>query len=219
VALDLVDREGLDALSMRRVGHELGVEAMSLYNHVPSKAAMLDGLFELVLDELPAARRATSWRTALRDRARALRAALRAHPNVLPVFATRPAVTPTSLAHVEAVLALLRAAGFSAEASLSALQVASAYVVGHTVASHAPPRPDEYARPAYDRLDPVEFPRVREAAALLGSHDVEREFELGLDAMLTGLEAHLRVRGSRSRAQRRTCTGDARCSAIAQTVR
>jgi AcrR family transcriptional regulator len=190
-ALAVVDREGLDAISMRRVGDELGVEAMSLYHHVANKAAMLDGIFETVLGQLPPARRAASWRAALRDRARALRAVLRAHPNALPLFATRPAVTPASLAHVEAALGVLRTAGFSARAALGALNVLSAFVVGHTVAAYAPRRADEAPRPAYDALGEGGFPRVREAARLLATHDVEKEFELGLEALLTGLEARL----------------------------
>ncbi len=191
-ALALVDREGLEAISMRRIGEELGVEAMSLYNHVGGKAAILDGIFELVLAEMPPARRASSWQAALRGRARALRAALRAHPHALPIFATRPAVTPASLAHVEAVLEVLRSAGFSASDALSAMQVLVAYVVGHTVAAHAPERPGEGADPAYARLSEEAFPRVREMARLLADHDVEREFELGVEALLVGLARHAR---------------------------
>jgi TetR/AcrR family transcriptional regulator, tetracycline repressor protein len=190
-ALAIVDREGLEAISMRRVGEALGVEAMSLYNHVANKAAILDGIFEIVLAELPAARPAPSWQAALRERARALRAALRAHPNVLPMFATRPAVTPAAIAHVEAVFEVLRRAGFSADDTVSVLQVLSAFIVGHTVAACAPRRPDQDSHPAYDRLDDAQFPRVREAARLLLTHDVEQEFELGLDVMLSGLEIRL----------------------------
>lgn len=193
-ALAIVDREGLDAISMRRVGEELGVEAMSLYNHVPNKAAILDGIFETVLTELPPAKRSLSWQAALRDRARALRSVLRAHPSALPIFTTRPAITPASIAHVEMVLDVLRSAGFSVDDSLSALQVLSAFVVGHTVASHAPRRADEDSRPAYERLSEEQFPRVREAARLLAAHDVEKEFELGLEAMLSGLEKRLEGR-------------------------
>ena len=187
-ALAIADREGLEALSMRRIGEALGVEAMSLYNHIPNKAAILDGIFETVLAELPGMKRTASWQRALRDRGRALRAVLRAHPNVLPIFATRPAVTPASMAHVEMVLEVLGTVGLSADDALSTLQVLFAFVVGHTVASHAPRRADEDSQPAYDALSPDEFPRVREAARLLAAHDVEKEFELGLDLLLSGLE-------------------------------
>jgi AcrR family transcriptional regulator len=177
-------------MSMRRVGEELGVEAMSLYNHVASKAALLDGILETVLAELPTPKRAAAWRFALTERACALRAVLRAHPNALPLFATRPAVTPSSIAHVEQALELLTASGFAPHDAISALHVLVAYVVGHTLATHAPTNPDD-SRPDYHRLPPQAFPHVQRAAALLPTHDTEAEFALGLQAMLTGLEAHL----------------------------
>src|SRR5258707_13922848 len=93
-ALAIVDREGLDAISMRRIGEALGVEAMSIYNHVANKAAILDGIFETILGELPVAKPASSWRLGLQARARAFRSGLRDHPNALPLFSPRPAVTP-----------------------------------------------------------------------------------------------------------------------------
>jgi len=193
-ALGIVDREGLEAISMRRVGQEVGVEAMSLYNHVANKAAILDGLFEIVLAEMPAATKAASWQSALRDNARALRLVLRAHPNTLPLFATRPAVTPASIVHVEAALDLLRKAGFSADEALCTLQVMVAFVVGHTVAGYSPTRPEEQSQPAYEQLSEQDFPRVHELVAVLARHDIEKEFEFGLEAMLAGLEARLTKR-------------------------
>jgi AcrR family transcriptional regulator len=198
-ALDIVDRDGLEAISMRRVGEELGVEAMSLYNHVANKAAILDGIFETVLAELPVAKRSLSWQSALRDRARALRAVLRAHPHAIPIFATRPAVTPASIAQVEAVLEVLWSAGFSIGDALNTLQAMFAFVVGHTVASYSPKRPDEESRPAYERLSEEKYPRVREAARLLATHDIEKEFEFGLEAMLSGIESKLARRRAAKR--------------------
>lgn len=190
-ALSIIDRDGLEAISMRRVGDELGVEAMSLYNHVGNKAALLDGVFELVLSGLDAPaneRRSSSWRVVLKRRAHSLRSLLREHPNTLPLFATRPAVTPASIAHVESTLALLRRAGFSPRESLCALQVVVAYVVGHAMASFAPRDHDSASAPRYDLLSEPEFPHVHEIAALLTTYDLEDEFEVGLDAMLDGLE-------------------------------
>ena len=111
-ALALLDREGLEGISMRRLGETLGVEAMSLYRYVPSKAALLDGLYEAVLEGMPEPPPGTDTKSLLRERARALRAVLRAHPQALPLFASRPAVTPHAMAHVELVLAALGRAGF-----------------------------------------------------------------------------------------------------------
>lgn len=193
-ALDLVDREGLDAISMRRVGEELGVEAMSLYNHVANKAAILDGIFEAVLAEMPDVRPGSkraandSWQDMMRERGHALRAVLRAHPHCLPLFATRPAVTAASLAHLEAALAVLRGAGFSAADALRAFQVLLAFAVGHAIASYAPIASDD-SRPDYAGLSETEFPRVREMARLLPGRDIEEEFVFGLEGLLAGIEA------------------------------
>lgn len=181
-ALVLVDREGLDAVSMRRVGEALGIEAMSLYNHLPSKAVLLDGIFETVLSELPPMKRRSTWRSTLRQRAVALREVLLAHPNAVPLFATRPAVTTASLGHIEDVLAMLVDAGFATARAVAVFQVVVAYVVGHTLSSTAPPLE---SGPRYGDLDPLAYPHVR-AAAVLG-RDLDGEFELGLEALVRGL--------------------------------
>lgn len=189
-ALAVADREGIEAVSMRKVGEQLGVEAMSLYNHVANKAAMLDGLFEGVLSELPEVSSEKPWEEALRERAHALRDALRAHPRVLPLFATRPAVTPASLAHVESALAALSRAGFDDSQSLAVFNVLVAYVVGHTLATYGPAgASDEQSHPGYERLDAAQFPRVRALAKVLATHDYDAEFALGLDALVRGLAA------------------------------
>ncbi|HEU4533647.1 MAG TPA: TetR/AcrR family transcriptional regulator C-terminal domain-containing protein [Polyangiaceae bacterium] len=190
-ALGLVDREGLAAVSMRRVGDELGVEATSLYNHVANKAAILDGVFEAVLAEIAAPPPACGWREALRARALALRAALRAHPNALPLFATRPAVTPASLAHVEGALEALHGAGFGVDEALSALGALAAFVVGHALSSYGLREAAAAPRPTYERLPTEAFPRVREASCVLTDHDLEAEFEFGLGTLLDGLSARL----------------------------
>lgn len=190
-ALAIVDEAGLGALSMRRVGEAVGVEAMSLYNHVSSKAALLDGVFELMLDELPPAKQSGSWQALLRERACALQTVLRAHPNALPLFATRSAVTTAALSHVEVVLAALRSAGFSPRVALCSLQVLFTFVVGHTLSAYGARRSDETSLPAYATLSPEAFPRVREAAHLLATHDAERELRFGLDALIVGLERRL----------------------------
>jgi AcrR family transcriptional regulator len=180
-ALELVDREGLEAISMRRVGDVLGLSAMSLYHYFPSKDALLDGVFQAVLSELPPLRARGAWQGVVRARALQFRAVLARHPRAIALFATRPAVTVASIERVEELLEVLRGQGFSAREALRVFQCVLAYVVGHTMNSVADPA----TGPDYARLDPKRFRRVREVVAL-ERYDLEDEFLAGLRAMLTG---------------------------------
>ncbi len=191
-AVDVIDREGMAALSMRRLGLEVGVEAMSLYRYVPSKADLLDGIHGTILDEVAIPRGAGSWKKSVRAYALAFRNALIAHPNALSLFATRPAVSTASLRHVEVGLRLLRDAGFDVDEAVGAFQIVVTFVVGHTLSTHAPALDDERSIPDYRALSASDFPRVREAADILANHDVDRELEIGLDALLTGLSKRRR---------------------------
>jgi AcrR family transcriptional regulator len=100
-ALDLVDRDGVAALSMRRLGAELGVEAMTLYHYLPNKDALLDGIVERVMAQADTTLTSGPWDRALTDYARSLRATLLRHPGAALIVATRPAVTPETLRAAE----------------------------------------------------------------------------------------------------------------------
>lgn len=197
----MVDREGLDALSMRKLGEELGVEAMSLYRYVANKAALLDGVLEAVLSEMvvrePDSR---AWTERVKARARALREAMMRHPAAMPLFATRPAVTPSSLAHVEGALEILRSAGFSTVDAIRAFQSVLAFTVGNTVSVFSVLPTAERSSPAYEALSRKEFARVHEAAAALDQWDSDGEFEYGLDALVRGLDALRSAETKRDRA-------------------
>lgn len=93
-ALALVDREGLPALNMRRLGAELQVEAMAIYKHFPNKAAVLDGIVAALLDDFGETAPEEDWRAAFRATFLSLRSALSAHPNALPLVASRPLASP-----------------------------------------------------------------------------------------------------------------------------
>jgi AcrR family transcriptional regulator len=186
-ALAIVDDEGLDALTMRRLGVSLGVEAMSLYRWVPGKGALLDGIHELILEQLSVPARGRSWAHSVKAHAHAFRDALLAHPRALPVFATRPAVTQASLRHVEHALQLLHDAGFAIGEAINAMQSVVAYVVGHALSTHAPVPDEERTIPDYQSLDADTFPMLRAAARHLTSHDIDGEFAFGLDALVRGL--------------------------------
>jgi AcrR family transcriptional regulator len=191
-ALLLADEIGLEALSMRRIGAELGVEAMSLYNHVPSKAALLDGMVEVILGEMPAPGPGGGLEERLGEMAFGFRRALQAHPGALPLFITRPVVTKAALHHVETALGLLREAGFQADDSVSALHVLVTFVVGHTLSGVGRTPADEVSSPLYQELAGDEFPNLNEAVTQLATHDAENEFLFGLDALWIGLRKKAR---------------------------
>lgn len=188
-AVELVDARGVEALSMRRLGEVLGVEAMSLYRHVASKADLLDGVHEAILGEmeLPKFREERDWVEVATALGSAFYGALMAHPNALSLFATRPAVTPGSLAYVEVALGVLERAGFSAKASVSLLQALVGYAVGHALMHSGAGG----GRVNYAGLDSDEFPRLVKVAPVLGSYDDREAFEFGLRMFLLGAERWL----------------------------
>lgn len=189
-ALGIVDREGLGALSMRRLGEELGVEAMSLYRHVANKAALLDGVHEAVLAGVAQPRRTDDWVEDCRWLARSFRRTLRAHPNTLPLFATRPAVVILgSLEHLEAALDRLAEPFPEMKRRVHALQVLVTYVVGNTMQFAMEVNA---SAPDYRALPRDRFPILSSVGPTLDRYSLEGQFEFGLDALLVGLEARAR---------------------------
>jgi TetR/AcrR family tetracycline transcriptional repressor len=132
-AIAILDRDGMTGLSMRRLGTAVGVEAMSLYNHVPNKDALLDGIHERILLSLEAPTHARTWQAFVRHQALGLHRALLAHPNAIPLFATRPAATAASMDRLERYLEVLSRAGFKPIDTLSIVQLVAQLVVGHAM--------------------------------------------------------------------------------------
>jgi hypothetical protein len=122
-----------------------------------------------------------------------------AHPNALPLFATRAAVTEAALAHVEEALGVLHQAGFDRGEALTAFQLVVTFVVGHTLNAYGPQRADERSDPRYAALDPKRFPHVRAMGAGLAKHDARSELELGVDLLLDGAEERFSNRRKRRR--------------------
>jgi AcrR family transcriptional regulator len=178
--LGLVDREGVEALTMRRLGKELGVEAMSLYGYVTNKQDLLDGVLARVYEEMPRYIAAPGpWEQRLRVIARQFRQVLLRHPNVVSLVAARPVTSEGGLHLVESALAELRDAGLDLVSANQALTVVVGFTVGH-VANQVggvgePPAPGDRER----------FPNVTESAALSVDHDAE--FEVGLDVIVAGV--------------------------------
>jgi AcrR family transcriptional regulator len=207
-ALELADAEGLGALTMRRLGAALGVEAMTLYHYVPNKNALIDGLVERIFTAAqpaagpaaaqpaagpaaaqpaagpaaaqPAAAPDADWRSHLEAYAEALRATLLAHPGVLPVI-VRPAATPATLDAVEDLLRLLTGSGFPLARALDALNALVIFVIAHTAAEAT------ITAPAPLGFDPGRHPLLAEAARTGAGLSDHARFRYAVQALLAGL--------------------------------
>jgi AcrR family transcriptional regulator len=197
-AVELADASGLESLSMRKLGRALGVEAMSLYNHVANKEELLDGMIDVVFAEidLPAD---ADWRTAMRQRAISVRAALSRHRWAIGLMESRTNPGPATLRAHDAVLGCLRTAGFPVALAGHAFSAIDSYVYGFALQERGLPfdTPEETAELAQVMLAqfPVEaFPHLYEFTTghvMQPGYDSAAEFEFGLDLILDGLERAL----------------------------
>ena len=191
-AVDFVDREGLEALSMRKLGAELGVEAMSLYNHVPSKGALLDGMVEVFLRGLHVPPESGDWEARVHESYRRFRRLAHSHPNVFPLLIVRPPDTMDGAWLVETFLDTLQRAGFDAGMALQAYRTLTSFAVGYVMSEIRgfAMEPGD-GRVGARGLQPEEFPRLAELSSFLGDIERDAEFEAGLDLILSGLRAKL----------------------------
>jgi AcrR family transcriptional regulator len=195
-ALQLADEEGIDAVSMRRTGQALGVEAMSLYKHVSGKEDVLDGISDLVMEEIEVPSRDLPWRTALRQSAIATHQAMLRHPWAAPVLESRRNPGPTRMRYLDAVVSILLDAGFTLQDVARAFMAVDAHVYGFTTMILSFPfdlrdSPDEAQVLAEESFGDA-FPGLRSMAELaVTGPGVPLELEFGLDLILDGLERRL----------------------------
>lgn len=187
-ALELVDREGLGALNMRALAHELGVGTMSLYHHVPNKEALLDGVVEGLLGEIeipPAA--SGSWDQRAARMARSLREVALRHPGCVPLLVTRPFATGPSLQPCEAAFDLLAEAGLDVEQALIAFRTMVAYVFGWVMMESSGffGAGGAHREPAWLRESGL--PRLAEMATHLDGRDLNADFDAGLRVVELGV--------------------------------
>ncbi|MEV6829985.1 TetR/AcrR family transcriptional regulator C-terminal domain-containing protein [Amycolatopsis sp. NPDC051102] len=185
-ALALVDDEGLDAVSMRKLARRLGVDPMSLYNHVDGKDALLDGIAEVLLAAIPAPPPDADLRETMSALAHGFRAAMLGHSRAAPLVLTRRLASMTALAPVEAVLAPLLAAGFPPDRAVHGLRTVLAFLIG-TLMREVEATPADGGRLA--DLERAGLPAVSAAAPFLAVCDHEAEFEFGLRILLDALGA------------------------------
>jgi AcrR family transcriptional regulator len=197
-ALELVDEQGIDALSMRKLGQSVGYEAMSLYNHVTNKDDLLDGMLDLVLGEMePPAQ--DGGLPAIRAAALSAHEALKRHPWAAGLLMAPARVRPARLEFMDGLLGALRNAGFSAETTYHAYHAIDAHIIGFSLwqATHDFSLPDEITadlRGFLERMIPREtLPHLHEHGMehLDGTYDDVGTFEFALDLLLESLKREL----------------------------
>ncbi|HZE15443.1 MAG TPA: TetR/AcrR family transcriptional regulator C-terminal domain-containing protein [Mycobacterium sp.] len=191
-ALEIVDREGSTALTMRRLASELQVAAMSLYNHVRGREEILDGLSEVMVSEIGAERQAGPPRAVLEQFVHGIRAVALSHPEAFRLVGMRPLHTPEAFRPVEAALGALREMGFGHRDAAHAYRLLAAYARGFALAEidgmtfEATPETPQDRRPG--ALDPQTFPHIVELADRLEHPDRDAAFAFATDTILTALE-------------------------------
>ncbi len=201
-ALAMIDRDGVEGLSMRRLGQALHRDPMSLYRYAANKTALLDGVAELVLEQLTVDTAADDWAAELRSVARSYRSLALAHPHVVPLMVTRPLATPLALRPLgtlrplEGCLELLTRAGFTGVDALHVYRSLFGFLHGHVLNElqelvENPEETDDLLRLGLHRLPLREFPRLRSIAPVLATYDGAAELERGLDILLAGLQTQL----------------------------
>jgi AcrR family transcriptional regulator len=195
-AVVLADRDGVRSLSMRKLAQELGVEAMSLYHHVANKDAILDGIVDVVFSEIDLPSGEADWKVAMRHRAISAREALRRHPWATGLMESRSIPGPATLRHHDAVLGILRTAGFSVELAAHANSLLDSYIYGFALQEanlpfDTPQETAELAQTIMAEFPADAYPHLTEMAVqhvLRPGYDYGNEYQFGLDLILDGLD-------------------------------
>jgi AcrR family transcriptional regulator len=194
-AIGVADAEGIGAVSMRRLGQELGVDPMSLYRHVGGKDELLGSMTDAVVAQIEPVTEAGGWRAAARATILAARATMVRHPWTAEVIKERPAPTPAELRYLETLIGILRDGGFGLELTHHAIHVLGSRVLGFSqdLYDDSGDTPPEEAAAQVRALEAT-HPRLAELAAAvthdgaLGGCDDDDEFVFSLDLMLEGLD-------------------------------
>jgi AcrR family transcriptional regulator len=197
-AIALADERGAEELTMRKLAKDLGVEAMSLYNHVANKTDLLDGMIDIVFSEIEAPVAGGDWKAELRKRAVSTRAALNRHRWAIGEMEGRTNHGPNNLRLHDAVLGCLRAAGFSNEMTVHAMSVQDAYIYGFALqqSDMSSETPEDFAAEAQRQMRdyataPADYPNLVEVVGgyvAQAGYDYDAEFLFGLDVILDRLE-------------------------------
>jgi AcrR family transcriptional regulator len=188
-AMELIEQDGVEAVSLRRLANELGCGVVALYNHVPSKSALLDGVADAVMSGLAATSvPGADWQEQVRAQARAFRQIAKAHPRCAIVVVSRPPSSAAIVRPVEEALATVRDAGFGRAEAVRIVRAFVDYIIGSLLSeaavAWAAADGDGVADVRRPRLRASEFPHVTDLGSELSSRDHDADFEFGLDLLM-----------------------------------
>jgi AcrR family transcriptional regulator len=196
--MEIADERGVGAVTMREVASRLGVEAMSLYNHVANKDDILDGMADLVADQFDLPEDAADWREAMRRRAVSAHEVFSSHPWAPMLFDSRESSGPSRLRYYDWVLGTLMGAGFSIDDAARAFSLLDSYVYGFGIeqfnySAGGDASPEERAEALMAYIPAETYPHLHRMAshAMRVGYDAEADFDFGLDLILDGLERML----------------------------
>ena len=195
-AVALADQGGIGALSMRKLGQVLGVEAMSLYNHVANKSDLLDGMIDIVFSEIGLPAGDSGWKQAMRQRAISAREVLARHRWAIGLMESRRSPGPATLRHHDAVLGCLRQAGFPVDLTAHAYSLLYSYIYGFALQEASlpfdtPEKTTQVAQEIFGQFAAGTYPHLTELTiqhVLRPGYHYGGEFEIGLDLILDALE-------------------------------
>ena len=198
-AIALADENGIESLTMRELGLRLGVEAMSLYNHVANKDEILDGMVDLVVSEIDLPSDTVGWKEAMRRRAISAQSVFFRHPWASGLIDSRESSGPARLRYFDWVLGTLRRAGFPLELTARAFSVLDSYIYGFgrqqlNMSAGSGAEPEETAEAFLRAVPADEYPYLRQMIvehAMKSGYDDTADFEFGLDLVLDGLQGLL----------------------------
>ncbi|GLY48896.1 TetR/AcrR family transcriptional regulator C-terminal domain-containing protein [Lentzea sp. NBRC 102530] len=191
-AVRLIEREGVEAVSMRRLASELGAGTMSLYNHVPNKAVLVDLAAERIMaDARPYHVDSDDWRDHIRAHARAVRELARRHPRAFVLLATRRLSSEAGFRTIEAALLNFDRAGFRGRIAVGMMRAMVSYLLGTLMREVATsPELGGIALSQYADVDVSAFPLSAGVIGELATYDHDQEFECGLELLIAGLERY-----------------------------
>ncbi|MFJ9030463.1 TetR/AcrR family transcriptional regulator C-terminal domain-containing protein [Streptomyces sp. NPDC102274] len=212
-AVTMIDRDGPDSFSLRKLAAELDIENMSLYSHVPNKDALLDGVAEVLLARIEFPRTDTdsgtaigsgtntgtgTWQDRIRAHAAAFRAAAKRHPKAFPLVLTRPTQSPAALEAIGSTLATVTELGLSPEEMVHVLRSYTAFIVGTLMrelgyALHLGTTDPDRIQQRVDDITSTGDPLLADVAPYLATSDHDVEFHYGLELLIAGLAARTGV--------------------------